>query len=101
MAAPAFTIPADVLEAYKALKLRRAHKFLVISVNPESGEVAVETAGGPKDSLETFFDALPTTDCRCGPIFRPLLRFIICGMYVLHRVPFTGDFPHPACIRPP
>jgi len=54
----------EAKEVFKAMKLRRKHKFLILVADPATFELSVETAGGPTDTLDTFLSLLPSSDCR-------------------------------------
>jgi hypothetical protein len=61
--APGLVIPAAIQDQFKALKLRRAHKYLIIAIS-EAMELFVEKAGGPKATADDMFENLPPSDCR-------------------------------------
>ncbi len=66
MSAPAaatLTIPQSVLDQFKALKLRRAHKYLIVAIS-EAMELYVEKAGAASATAEQLFENLPISDCR-------------------------------------
>jgi hypothetical protein len=63
-AAAAFVIPPAVLDQFKALKLRRAHKYLILVADSDSMELSVEKAGAPTATADQLFANLPSSDCR-------------------------------------
>ncbi len=54
----------QVEEDFKALKLRRKYKWIVVSADPTDFELTVESKGAPTATVEDLIHALPPTECR-------------------------------------
>jgi cofilin len=52
----------DAHEAFRALKLKRKHAFVLFKI--DAGQVVVDARGGPQASLQDLFAVLPQADCR-------------------------------------
>lgn len=63
-AAPARPAPARLRAEFKQLKTRRKHRFLVMTINEESFELAIETIGEREHGATELLKALPPTASR-------------------------------------
>ncbi|TYZ62324.1 hypothetical protein PybrP1_009347 [[Pythium] brassicae (nom. inval.)] len=53
---------AEVAAAFKQLKMRRAHRFVLFKI--DGAAINVDAAGPPTASFADFMHALPDSDCR-------------------------------------
>ena len=63
------TVDDDVITEFTALRMKRAHRFMIMKVNDDKTKVEIEQVGARDATFEEFKELMPKDACRYHPNF--------------------------------
>ena len=57
-------VDENILSEYTALRMKRAHRFLIFKISDDKTKVEIEHIGARDDTFASFKDKMPKDRCR-------------------------------------
>ena len=64
MMSTGITLADECVTEFNALRMKRAHRFLIMKPNDEKTNIVLETVGPREATFEQFKEAMPKDQCR-------------------------------------